>query len=382
MKQVLFILFLILPFAADAQVDDMYYVPKRDDAKENAAEKFSTTRMRLGTSGTLRDEDEYNRRGSAYISDDDAYESDVETESVEYEYADDEEDYVYSTRIVRFHSPHRVVISSPLYWDVVYSDGWNTWTVYDDGFYWDAYPNCYSSWVAPAWSWGYSFGGFSLSFGSYYYHRPIGWWHHPHYYHHHWGHSWHPVHHHWGGHFSGRYVNRPTFGNLRTGNNHIGRVAGGSGTVRRGSSSGTVNRSGGSGTVRRGSSSGTVNRSGGSGIVRRGSSSGTVNRSGGSGTVRRGSSSGTVNRSSDAVKTKTKSEEKKSTRNRGSSVRRGSSSESKTYNRPSSTRSTSRSSSVSGSSSRSSVSRSTSGSPSRGAGSSGTRGGGSRGGRR
>ena len=225
MKQIIFILMMaVLPLGAMAQVDDLYFVPKKKQAKKEVKATTSsnavkvapatvstpqngTNVVRIGQKSNIVngiDEDEYNRRSTPTYSTEQEY-----TEEDSYEYSDEQTydetaidgDYTYSSRIVRFHSPRRaVLLSSPLYWDVVYSSGLDNWTIYDDGIYWDVYPDYsyttfYSSpWYYPSWRWSYGC-GWGLSLGWY---SPWHWgyhhhhhWHYPHYYyggHHHYGH--------------------------------------------------------------------------------------------------------------------------------------------------------------------------------------------------
>ena len=214
----------VLPLGAMAQVDDLYFVPKKKQAKKEVKATTSsnavkvapatvstpqngTNVVRIGQKSNIVngiDEDEYNRRSTPTYSTEQEY-----TEEESYEYSDEQTydetaidgDYTYSSRIVRFHSPRRaVLLSSPLYWDVVYSSGLDNWTIYDDGIYWDVYPDYsyttfYSSpWYYPSWRWSYGC-GWGLSLGWY---SPWHWgyhhhhhWHYPHYYyggHHHYGH--------------------------------------------------------------------------------------------------------------------------------------------------------------------------------------------------
>ena len=155
MKQ-FFILFLLLfiPFGMNAQMNDIYYVPKKkakDAPKNNDASQMSLqttqerfTSSRNGRHGICaeRDEDEYNRR---YMYSGGTADIEEESDDVIYD-EQDGVDYVYSSRIVRFHSPRMVVTSRPWYWDVVYTSGADNWIVSDDGVYWDVYPSyVYSS---------------------------------------------------------------------------------------------------------------------------------------------------------------------------------------------------------------------------------------------
>ena len=144
---------LALPIGITAQVDDLYYVPTKKKAKKEAKSAIGEARPAIvkpatATSGTQvtrittngsdnrivngRNEDEYNRR--TLPSEDYAYEADTAYT----EETSTQSEYTYSTRIVRFHSPRRsTIVSSPLYWNVVYEAELDNWTIYDDGVYWD-----------------------------------------------------------------------------------------------------------------------------------------------------------------------------------------------------------------------------------------------------
>ena len=368
MKQIVLILICLLPMGVHAQFDDVYFVPKkRTTISSEESSEHVTTQTRLGESYGLRDEDEYNRRPSSSSSY--SYEDEeVYTAESEDVYNNDEEDYRFSTRIVRFHSPRRVVVSSPWYWEV-YSSGYDSWTVYDNGTYIDLYPS-YDYFYEPSWSFAFYSGWWGFTLGSHWYH---------HHHHHHWNHAWHgPYVPHYGHDFSGGHVHnrRPVFGNMRTANGNIGRPFGTSNSSLRGTKNSSDERVT---TVKRGGSSSGVRAT----AVKRGTSSSNERAT----TVKRGGSS-----SDERVTTVKRGSSSKSSSTRN--VRRSSDNDGKTYNRPSSTRSTSQSGSVSRSSSRSdnrsSVSRSSGGSSrssgvsSRGSSSRGSssRGSSSRGGRR
>ena len=335
MKNFALLLLMLLPVGMYAQVDDMYFVPKKK-AKTTVVDNGSVTfssQESFHVSGETMDVDAYNRR----YSDGDNYE--YEGDDVQYSDYSDDADYVYSSRIVRFHSPRRVMLSSPLYWDVVYIGGGSNWVIYDDGIYWDYYPT-YSSWYYPSWSWSYSiFSPYYYGWNSYWHHHNYhySWWHHNHYhnscwpgYYPHWGGS----HHHMaGGGPSYRDNRRPAFTDMRSGT-----------TVGRGiSRSANVNKN--NGSTRRQNVSGSSN----------------------SGTRRQNVSDSRNSNGS----TRQKTETKKDSDNRREKVERSKSNSSKEYSRPSSTRSTN--------SNRSSSSNSNFGSgSSRGSFGSGSTGGGSR----
>lgn len=145
----------LLPIMANAQYDDdMYFGTSSKKSKttatssQNVAAKTEQSSVPLTSTvspvtdtgdievynKTSRDEDEYNRR---YNYSDyqgtleqaiDTLSSDVQyvddDKNSDYDINDDESDYRYSRRILRFHSPHvGVIVSSPYYWDLVYDYG-------------------------------------------------------------------------------------------------------------------------------------------------------------------------------------------------------------------------------------------------------------------
>lgn len=217
-----------LPFLVLAQsVDDLYYIPKKKvDKKEKVASSTpkkvvaeqgqspttvyaspGSTVVIKDVKGNVRDLDEYNRR---YTSRDNTFSMENDTLYIEEKpYAEQGEwvngfegsdsDYEYAMRIVRFRNPRFAIpISSPLYWDVVYTlPSWE-WNVYDDGFYAYAFPT-YSN---PLW-WNWRF-NYSWSWGwhspwHYSYWCGPSYWHGSHWYHPHWHHSHHYPHYGWGG---------------------------------------------------------------------------------------------------------------------------------------------------------------------------------------
>ena len=194
MKQIIFfVMLLALPIGMAAQVDDLYYVPTKKKAnKEVKSNTVSIGTKTVGSTGTSggtqvtrinaksndrivngRSEDEYNRRTLP------AQEYEYEEEDTIYtDEATDGTDYTYSTRLVRFHSPRRSsVVSSPLYWNVVYESGVDNWTIYDDGVYWDIYPGytTYSTYYSHPWhyhSWQF---GWHTGYGFGWHHSPFYW---------------------------------------------------------------------------------------------------------------------------------------------------------------------------------------------------------------
>ena len=286
-KIVLFSLMMVcLPFIMVAQNanDDLYFIPKKKTEKKETtgtpakvvieSEKKAPTTVYASPGSTVvvkdvkgntRDVDEYNRR---YTSRDNTFTMENDTLYIEEKpynergewvngFEGSQTDYEYAMRIVRFRNPRFAIpVSSPLYWEVVYTlPSWE-WNVFDDGLYAYAFPTYtnslwwdwrynyswgwgwhspwyYSSWYTP----GFWYGGY---WGHHHHHYAPHWHHHHHYPHYGWagvggywggGHGWngssarHP------GIHAGRYQN-----NYRAG---YGTTA--SGSSRRTATSGTRN---------------------------------------------------------------------------------------------------------------------------------------------
>ena len=147
MKRFVLLLLLINPILSWAQVNDMYFVPKKENKvlTVKSAEDF-------------------------YLIDDNSIIVE-ESDSVDYLYDTENayftnniydviDEYTYSNRIIRFMSTGRM-LSSNLYWDLKYDCGVNDWLVYDDGYavyiyptannYYYSYPRHYS-WIN-RWNW-------------------------------------------------------------------------------------------------------------------------------------------------------------------------------------------------------------------------------------
>lgn len=161
MKKVVLFLMLAMPVAVMAQVNEMFYVPRKQVKQENVAKMLSSSvteedeEWGVADNGNTRDVDEYNRRGSNTISADNV-EALLQQESVEeydeYVYEDDS-DYDYSTRIVRFHNPTTVIVSSPWYYDVYPSWGYYDYC-YDDYWDWSIGWNSLCGWsIGAGWHW-------------------------------------------------------------------------------------------------------------------------------------------------------------------------------------------------------------------------------------
>lgn len=256
MKKLVFLSFLLAALSqlsmAQSIGDDLYFVPKKEKKDktiqvERATEEktvtvitsdgeirqipvsetnlvtISSKQLQKATatvrdaSGVERDVDEYNRRyTSSSVGAETVY---VEEEDTEEEgewlrgFEGSQEDYEYATRLIRFRSPRVAVpVSSPLYWDIVYTWSPLDWNVYIDGSYAYAFPTLYNpswwSWHYDPWYWNYGW-NWHISYGGW----GFGWgWNDPWYHHHHyWGYYPHHHHHHgpiWaggGGHLGGSW---------------------------------------------------------------------------------------------------------------------------------------------------------------------------------
>ena len=176
-------LVLVSPLVATAQVDDVYFVPTKENEEKVLVVKSTAEKYNIDNTSesSMRNVDEYNRRSTAYTNAPDEYIDENYTD--EYVYEDDSyDDYSYSTRIIRFRNPRRAVYSS-IYWDLMYGCGINDWLIYDNGYSIDIYPtynNPFFFWSDFAFSWN--------PFSWYSWHSWHSW-HHP-YYGHYYGHCY------------------------------------------------------------------------------------------------------------------------------------------------------------------------------------------------
>lgn len=147
----LLILFGAIFLSGFAQDDDIYFVPskaKKQQAQQPAPARVSpvagtTTSNREDTADwaagriSNRDVDDYNRR---YVNHNDSLYEEMQSE--------DTQSGIYTTRLVRFHSPRvGIYVSSPFYAD--YYDYW-----YDYGFLPDYHwSSIYGPWYGWGWSW-------------------------------------------------------------------------------------------------------------------------------------------------------------------------------------------------------------------------------------
>ena len=209
MKRYMLLLAVLLPVISVAQVNDIYFVPTKE--KKVVVVKNSDV-------NTFADIDDSYATGEPEYVDT----AEVETETVYYTndlYDFYYGDYGYTSRIVRFRSPGRLMGSS-LYWDLRYGSGINDWLVYDNGYTIDIYPTSNNPF--------YYYGGFGIGFynpSSWYVHyntftpywawRPSWYWHDFHWHSHHWhtpywhNRHWHHPHWHAGPHYGHNSLLRP-----------------------------------------------------------------------------------------------------------------------------------------------------------------------------
>ncbi|MCQ2076162.1 MAG: hypothetical protein MJZ20_03875 [Bacteroidaceae bacterium] len=161
-----------------AQDDDMYFTTSSKKQKSETKAPVRTQRNSVTTiisnsaptievyNTNSRNEDEYNRRYTGMTNSE--VQNNYEDVDTIYDLNDDELDYRYSRRILRFHSPTKVLVSSPYYWDLIYINGIYDY-VYDpffyDPFYWDF-----------GWGYGCSWGPWSCWYGPIWGYRPWSYW--------------------------------------------------------------------------------------------------------------------------------------------------------------------------------------------------------------
>lgn len=210
-------LFLSLPLMAWAQ-SDVYYIPSKkvktvvtttnrpSVSSDSRQYDYDTQEVKAYNSQNYienRDVDEYNRRSrntETYADNN----SQTDTRSQSYDERE-MDNYNYSKRIVRFYSPRPgIMISSPYYWDICYSDVWDvyydTWAFALPSYvYWSC---AYDPWIYNRWwyrsCWDYTWGWYDPFWGHSYWgwHRPLYWgWHRPCYGG--WAHSGHHFNPHW-----------------------------------------------------------------------------------------------------------------------------------------------------------------------------------------
>ena len=181
---------LASPFAAMAQVDDVYFVPSKKSEEKVLVIKSTAEKYNISTASASqgRDVDEYNRRSTAYTDSPDEYIDENYTGDYSYEEGA-YDDYSYSTRIIRFRNPRRAMYS-PIYWDLMYGCGVSDWLIYDNGYSIDIYPT-YNNHLYFYSDFAFGWNPFSwYSWNSWHYPGYYGWYHpyHSPYYNHFYGH--------------------------------------------------------------------------------------------------------------------------------------------------------------------------------------------------
>ena len=137
MKKYALLLLLVYPLITWAQADDLYFVPKKE--KTVLVVKSADEVYFVGDNDVVVE---------SYVDDDEEYYSD--------DLYDVDNDYQFSTRIIRFHSPRRTLYGN-LYWDLYYNSGINDLYVYDNGYSINIYPTYsyvddYYMWMN-SWNW-------------------------------------------------------------------------------------------------------------------------------------------------------------------------------------------------------------------------------------
>lgn len=192
MKRCMLLLAILLPLISLAQVNDIYFVPTKEK---------KTVVVKSAEVNSFADIDDNYTTEESFVVDT------LETEVAYYtnDLYDLYWEYDYSTRIVRFRSPGRLMGSS-LYWDLRYNSGINDWLVYDNGYTIDIYPTANnpfyyyggfglgyynpSAWnvhfnaFTPYWAWAPSWYWHDYHWNSHYWHYSH--WHNRHWYNHHW----------------------------------------------------------------------------------------------------------------------------------------------------------------------------------------------------
>lgn len=151
----------VLDMCGQTDDDDMYFMSsKKSKTVKKVTHTSASPRDEETTivvySNNRRNDDEYNRRNRDVMT------NEVVEDTSAIDINDEEVEYAYSRRILKFHSPNLVIINSPYYWDLVYVRG-----VYDylynpyyyDPFYWDfgwgfgCTWGPWSCWYGPIWGW-------------------------------------------------------------------------------------------------------------------------------------------------------------------------------------------------------------------------------------
>ena len=172
MKKIISLFLMLSPFAVLAQVDDIYFVPERETR---------VLVVRSTEEAYFVDADDYYNTAGEDVAEEAYFTNDLDDIL-------DDTDYRYSSRIIRFRSPGRV-LSTNLYWSLNYDCGINDWLVYDNGYSIDIYPTS----INPLYWGGFNFGYSSYNYWNWHsWYRPSYWyddcWHYhsPHYWHSNW----------------------------------------------------------------------------------------------------------------------------------------------------------------------------------------------------
>ena len=223
---------LITSLSMQAQDDDLYFTPSKKKSQDMNATVTSVRSNQQSAStqssrpalavynNNSRDEDEYNRRNVNYAGAwqtgggaEDSLVAQVDTVYVTSpDMYDPEADFIYSRRLLRFHSPRfGFALSSPYYWDLVY--GYGVYNYLYDPFYWDLYDPFYWDY---GWGYGWSWRPWYSSFYG---------WYSPYYAWNYWGVGpyWHS-----GTYYTNRYsnsYNRGTFSQNRYAGGTVGRTS-------------------------------------------------------------------------------------------------------------------------------------------------------------
>ena len=134
-------LFLISMFAigllSGYAQDDVYFVPKKGSKVVEDQEELSSSYRQLPAQSSEQDGWYSNRRVNRDV---DAYNrrkantNDSSNLKQQRRYEDEEDNGYYTERLIRFHAPGGVIVTSPYYWD--YCDYYVDPFYYYDPWYW------------------------------------------------------------------------------------------------------------------------------------------------------------------------------------------------------------------------------------------------------
>lgn len=192
-RTLLLMMLACLPLISFAQNDDdMYFVPKKSKTSQTTQSapsvpaRQSYTPQRTQTdeyyTGTLRDVDEYNRRGTNGVTSTPEYSDENKKDTVYVVVENQNEDYedcLLSARLARFHGygyPYYAWYDpwyDPWYYDPwYYRPGWG-WSGYWSFGGWGWRYSWYDPWYyGPTWGWSGYYGGYA--WGHYHHHATAG----------------------------------------------------------------------------------------------------------------------------------------------------------------------------------------------------------------